>query len=276
MGITTLATEILEQMDTYTEVSPSGTGLHLILKGRLPPGGRRSDEVEMYDTGRFFTVTCEPFGDPKPIRELQDALTSLHTRTFGSVDGHPQRLTSPLPTARRDDTNLLENIFSSQNGPDIKRLWEGDTGAYGNDASAADLALIAHLMFWTDYDPARADSLFRQSGLMRPKWDERHSSDGRSYGEMTLQKAAEGKRPGDGFKETRSAPKPNPKPKGRKLDLVFMHTVESEDVSFLWNPYIPLGKVTFLEGDPGLGKTFIALTLCSIVLSTGQKPNAEA
>ena len=46
------------------------------------------------------------------------------------------------------------------------------------------------IAFWTK-DPAQIDRIFRLSGLMRGKWDERHSSDGRTYGEMTIAKAIE-------------------------------------------------------------------------------------
>ena len=41
--------------------------------------------------------------------------------------------------------------------------------------------------------------------------------------------------------------------------------VEPEEVGFLWDPYMPLGKLTILEGDPGLGKTFLALKICTII-----------
>ncbi len=41
--------------------------------------------------------------------------------------------------------------------------------------------------------------------------------------------------------------------------------VTPQDVSWLWHPYIPLGKLTLLEGDPGLGKTFISLTLAAAI-----------
>ena len=65
-------------------------------------------------------------------------------------------------------------------------------------------------------------------------------------------------------------------PKERKLNLVFMDTVQSEAVSFLWRPYIPLGKMTLLEGDPGLGKTFIALTLTSILTNGYPFPDVSS
>lgn len=51
------AEEIVEELDSYTEFSPSGTGLHVLVRAKLPPGGNRKGRVEIYDRGRFFTVT---------------------------------------------------------------------------------------------------------------------------------------------------------------------------------------------------------------------------
>ncbi len=68
----------------------------------------------------------------------------------------------------------------------------------------------------------------------------------------------------------KTAPKPQRTPK-----LVFMDTVEAEEVSFLWHPYIPLGKLTLLEGDPGLGKTFICLALAAAVTHGGKWPKGD-
>ncbi len=44
-----------------------------------------------------------------------------------------------------------------------------------------------------------------------------------------------------------------------------MADVEPEEVRWLWEPYIPHGKLTLLEGDSGLGKTWLALSLAAIV-----------
>ena len=41
-------------------------------------------------------------------------------------------------------------------------------------------------------DPALVDAAFRRSGLMRPKWDERHYSDGQTYGQGTIETALQG------------------------------------------------------------------------------------
>ena len=64
----------------------------------------------------------------------------------------------------------------------------GSLDAHGGDHSRADLALCGLLAFWTHGDVARIDRLFRNSALMRDNWDERHSSDGTTYGEMTIAK----------------------------------------------------------------------------------------
>ena len=53
--------------------------------------------------------------------------------------------------------------------------------------SEADMALCSHLAFWTEKDPAQIDRLFRQSGLMRDKWDRPQA--GTTYGAITIQKA---------------------------------------------------------------------------------------
>src|SRR5215218_6627247 len=66
-----------------------------------------------------------------------------------------------------------------------------DTSDYAS-GSEADLALCSRLAFWTSGDSDRIDKLFRQSGLYRPKWDERHYGDGRTYGQATIEKALEG------------------------------------------------------------------------------------
>ncbi len=51
-------------------------------------------------------------------------------------------------------------------------------------------------------------------------------------------------------------------------NLVTMADVEREDVEWIVSPFIPRRKVTFLEGDPGLGKSFITLSIASAI-STG-------
>ena len=85
------------------------------------------------------------------------------------------------------DSELWQRIFSSQHGREIFELYRGNISAYGEDHSRADLALCSHLAYWTNCDEAQIDRMFRDSGLMRPKWDERHGA--QTYGAMTIAKA---------------------------------------------------------------------------------------
>ena len=55
--ISSCAREIINAMDSYTERSPSGTGLRILARGKLPGTGRKRGNIEVYDRGRYLTVT---------------------------------------------------------------------------------------------------------------------------------------------------------------------------------------------------------------------------
>ncbi|SLM31040.1 hypothetical protein MTBBW1_2620004 [Desulfamplus magnetovallimortis] len=87
-----------------------------------------------------------------------------------------------------DDIDFLKRVAfnSKKHGDAVKALFNGDTG---KDASAADMSLCHWLAFYLQKDYSRIDAVFRQSGLMRPKWDEVHYSSGETYGQRTIQTA---------------------------------------------------------------------------------------
>lgn len=87
--------------------------------------------------------------------------------------------------ATLDDHELLDLARKSENGARFERLWAGNIDDYRNDQSAADLALCTMLAFWTQKDEARIDHLFRQSGLMRQKWERDE------YRERTIRRACD-------------------------------------------------------------------------------------
>ncbi len=177
------AQAIIRELDSYTEVSPSGRGVHIKLHGTLPPGRRRKGTIEMYCEGRYFTVTGRHLdGTPRTIEERTPQLTALHARLF-SRNGPREPKAS---TITDDDAALLTKARSAHNGDKFSRLWAGDMRGHPSP-SEADLALCTHLAFWTGADAARMDRLFRQSGLFREKWDERRGE--QTYGEKTIAKA---------------------------------------------------------------------------------------
>ncbi len=51
------AAEIIEAVGGFAELSPSGSGVHIYIKGQLPFDGRRSGGMEIYSNNRYLTVT---------------------------------------------------------------------------------------------------------------------------------------------------------------------------------------------------------------------------
>jgi putative DNA primase/helicase len=138
----------VKRLDSYTEISPSGTGLHVYVLGALPPGRRKRLRIEMYDSERYFCVTGSHLpGTPTTIEERSDVLAALHAETFGPPI--PPAYPTPSPLARqvtRSDAALLMRIRFSRNGKRFARLWRGDITGYASH-SEADLALCGALAY---------------------------------------------------------------------------------------------------------------------------------
>jgi len=195
------ALEIVRRFNSYTEVSPSGTGLHIWIKAKLPPSGRKKGKVEMYDGGRYFTMTGHHLdGTPTAIEDRQAELETLHRETFGKTSEEPKQArgksTKTTPRGLSDD-ELIRKITESKIGEKFRSLWENDSESgwlkhrYGySSQSEADLALCSILAFWTGKDSEWMDRLFRKSGLMRGKWDEYRGD--KTYGEITIANAIAG------------------------------------------------------------------------------------
>jgi predicted P-loop ATPase len=89
------ATEALAHLDSYTEISPSGNGLHTYTLGKLPGKGAQREfpdgsALEMYDTGRYATVTGHRLADfPQDVRpcDLRKVYALLKPAKSGSVIG---------------------------------------------------------------------------------------------------------------------------------------------------------------------------------------------
>lgn len=192
------ALAIVEAMQSYTEISPSGTGLHILFNGGKPgPACRRSlgggVGLEMYDGGRYFTVTGRSWHDP-PL--------PLADRTAEAAEIYRQYLDKPKPAATTaaqappvqprpagalSDAEILEKAKQAKGGEKLAALLAGDWQAYASSHSEADLALCNLLAFWLGADKQRMDAAFRASGLYRPKWDQRRGAD--TYGNITLARA---------------------------------------------------------------------------------------
>lgn len=192
-NISDFARSVVEKINSYTELSPSGTGLHVLVFGDLPEGRRKESKlgIEMYSVGRFFTFTGKHLtSSPFTVNERTAELAALHAEIFEQAE--PKAQPKPAQPNSLDDRALLEKASKASNGAKFDSLYGGRWETYYGSQSEADLALCSQLVFWTGGDAGRVDRLFRSSGLMRSKWDERHNGNGTTYGQMTIARAMVG------------------------------------------------------------------------------------
>ena len=185
-GEDTIIAEFVDTLQSYTELSRSGNGVHIICRGKLPPSGRRKGNVEMYENGRFFVMTGDVAAEYADISDCTEAIKVLHEKYIGG--GTSPSASPALPPAELalTDSELLDRAKNAKNGAKFARLYAGDISGYTSQ-SEADMALCNHLAYWTGCDAERMDRMFRGSGLFREKWLREQS--GTTYGALTIQKA---------------------------------------------------------------------------------------
>ena len=209
-----IAEDFIETLNSYTEYSHSGKGIHIICKGQKPVGRCRKSNIEMYDNGRFFTMSGNviknlPIAERcKEVQELweryikdkeiQSYLEANNSEDGGITFGKNYRaaIIEKTPT-NMDDYELMDKIRSSRYGDEFNNLYNGNISSYGGDHSSADLALCKILAFWTGCDKFQMDRIFRSSGLMREKWNQKRSETNRrgiilsagTYGSQTIELA---------------------------------------------------------------------------------------
>jgi putative DNA primase/helicase len=161
--------EIVKKLDSYTEVSPSSEGIHIIVEAEKPEGGNRSgDGIEIYDRKRYFTFTGQKLeGTPSEVKHRQEELEQIFEECISGEDEED----SSKPTVSQHsvtedgltDEELLEKAANASNGDKFERLYNS-TGAAGYESrSEADQALCNLLAFWTGGDPGRIERLFLRS-----------------------------------------------------------------------------------------------------------------
>lgn len=190
-GTDNIISEFVNTLQSYTEFSQSKTGVHIICKGTLPEGRRKakndSGGFEMYENGRFFVVTgnyCSEYGY---INDCTESVKPLHSKYLGKTAEPKPNKNITVNLNSVDD--IVRAACIAKNGSLFKALYSGDFSAYSSQ-SEADMAFCNMLAFWCGCDAEKMDAIFRQSGLMRDKWDRKQS--GTTYGVITLQKAISG------------------------------------------------------------------------------------
>ena len=214
------ALEIVDKLGSYTEISPSGKGLHIIVAGVLPPGLRKQDNVEMYDDVHYFAMTghllapgariakeptdrarsspcSRPWGFPDTSVQILSDLTGRQGDAYRGSGGWEALLRQLMGAELTpEDHDIIRQFRLGQYGEMYGLLFLGDWGGAGRlreqgpykSQSQADLALFNHLARATGGSPSRMYVIFSESGLvMRAK-----TKGNRTYLARTIKKAIDG------------------------------------------------------------------------------------
>jgi len=170
--VTDPARAILDLLAGWVELSPSGTGLHVWVRNEQPVN-RRTQGIEVYSSARWITVTgrSNPQGPPAiPDRtiEVQELIYRYFPRTERAVI---------RPTANlEEDEEIWRRLFHSRSGAFFESLFRGDTSVCYGDHSRAVILLANQLARLTNLDAGRIKRLLYQTGLVRPKWEEKRGA----------------------------------------------------------------------------------------------------
>jgi len=187
---------------TYTEIPPSGAGLKLFYKTTGSCANKRKGNIELYTGGRFFTVTGNNLTSASSLTEIEAKTLQEFSENFELIA-------------------VAVGIENGKYGEDLQELFRGNTSAY-KSPSEADLAFFSMIVKRCKIkSPEELEFIGKLSALKRDKWSEIHSSAGKTYLQMTLEKALDGT-PKDGvpysvhdnkivlWKEIEGVPVPQP------------------------------------------------------------------
>lgn len=182
-----IVSEFVKNINSYTEISQSGKGIHIIFVGNIPDGKNRCGNVEMYSTGRFFALTGQVLQGYDELNTVRDnVVQSLHNKYLGSskkskivnpAGCKPERINSePV-------NDIINRILASSQKKRFLCFFHGNWEYFDKypSQSEADLAFAGLLGFWCKYDFNKMDIIFRRSKMYRPKYDEMRGS--ATYGE---------------------------------------------------------------------------------------------
>lgn len=200
------AWKVVERFGSYAELSPSGSGVHIIGRGRavFPSSGSQDGRrlsgamgfksFEVYNSARYLTVTGRFLDGYREVVDVQDVLDRMTAALWPKQSVEQERAAGVQEPGTQqdreqeplDDSFLMQRASSGRRGEWFRTLYEhGDIARYGGDHSRADMALLGELAFWTNGDALQMERLFSASALgRREKWRVRQD-----YRERTIQAA---------------------------------------------------------------------------------------
>jgi len=290
------ASSIVNLLNSWTEISQSGKGLHIFVRGKKPTDKCRAQSqtgkiksIEIYDSDRYIALTGNHLPNtPLEIIELHGSLKSLCDLYF------PKQESTPPPGAFKphhdslSDDEIIALCRKAKNAPKFEALFDhGDTSLYAGDESRADEALAFIFAFYTR-DEAQIERLMNASALgQREKWRRRED-----YRRMTIQKALdftqelfdakplenplEKKYPLESLKGTahpHHAPPVASPPQPQKLPGLITRTASERlnsakskpPVTPLFDAFWLKGELAFLFGSANVGKSILAVQIADAI-----------
>ena len=185
------AMNIVNLLNSWTEVSQSGKGLHIFVRGTKPTDKCRATprtfkSIEIYDSDRYIALTGNHLPNtPLEIIKLKGSLESLCDLYFPKLESTSPQAIKPHHDLERSDEEIIALCRKAKNADKFVALFDhGDTSLYDGDESRADEALACMLAFYTK-DATQIERLMNASALgQREKWRRRED-----YRRMTIQKA---------------------------------------------------------------------------------------
>lgn len=194
-----LINEFVDKLKSYTEVSQSGEGIHIICKGVLPKGARRKGNIEMYDNSRFFALTGNLYNGLRneKIEDRTNEVKELWEKYLNNNKGNVPPSAYVFTKAEEpkvkttisslSDEEVITKATESKSGSLFTCLYYGQWEGLYPSQSEADMSLCSILAFWCSRDESQMDRIFRTSKLYREKWDMKRGEN--TYGEITLRTA---------------------------------------------------------------------------------------
>jgi hypothetical protein len=188
------AIAIIERFKTYTEISPSGTGIRLFLRGTLPVDGRRTGPIEVYANKRVLSVTGRQtrlHGAGDKIEDRSEEILAWYAEVFGAAAASTSTGSTstkgggvaPSPPIVTLDEGRLAALFAAK--PKARAIYEGQWTGYPSQ-SEAELGL-ANFARWNGW--SREETL---AMLVQARWNSGDKDKAPSYFERTVAKAFEG------------------------------------------------------------------------------------
>ncbi|MDW3860655.1 putative DNA primase/helicase [Staphylococcus saprophyticus] len=170
---TDLAIEMTEL--TYCELSPSGTGLHCFFKGTLPDNRKkkRTDlDIELYDTGRFMTVTGHTIGQSE-ICDDQETINNIVERYFKAEPKKQNTKIAKTSSSIFTDDEIVKMMTKKSK---YKKLLAGEYEGIFESPSEAVQSLLRVLAFYTGRDKLQMERIFLAYNNLTDKWDEKRGN----------------------------------------------------------------------------------------------------